>query len=341
MLGKDMLQTVTQSHPAKQGSSATPTLGSSTQHSKEKPKLPTRAEISCMKAQIAVTLEKLDAAALPEIDNSEETIVSIYIHFSDLCRTVKTLNGLLKGDMAIRRQKTAICTPKEDENPQTLSFHPEISVEHPRGLSLSPTPFDSSLIDIYSSVYSDAEPTEESLLPFCHAQINFEQHSTPPTSTSVYIAPLKIPTRVLSLTSAGNAPRFNTPEPFEQEIRELNTRIEESSQPGFSQRHSTTAYDPVMSRHQTTRFCCQGLFDSPCPFRPFSVPISDSETDKPRQFISNSKTHHLRSMSGPSYQSIESRDGSIFEERADLDDEPLSMDELISFLRERNSIRDL
>lgn len=208
----------------------TPSPGSN-KELKEKPAFPAQGEISRMKTHVSTTLERLDAAVLSGPDASDETTISIYIHFSDLCRTTNALYSLLNRSLlGISEAST------RDENiiPFDFSDHPaQIQVEYSRGSSHPLSPINGSLVETSSSAYSDEEPVGERRIAVYSPASDIRPDSTSPTATNLKVAPLRIPLRSSSLTSSSNINRLSAPEPFEQEIQELSTRIEESSQMGL------------------------------------------------------------------------------------------------------------
>lgn len=227
-----ILPTIEPQQPAGLGSSRT-SSGNNKQCLKDRLALPDQAETACIKAKIASTFAKLDAAILSGVEPSDETVVSINLHFLDLCRTANNLCRVLKRTFFVERD--LIDTHTNGKNQSTDSSDLEIIVECPRGPSRSATPFNSSLLNVSSSIYLDEYPDNDSTYFSCLTSCDSETFPTIPTPIKVCIAPLRIPVRRPPPRSATNTAHYCTPEPFEQEIEALNMQIDESSQLGWSQ----------------------------------------------------------------------------------------------------------
>ncbi|KAF3763961.1 hypothetical protein M406DRAFT_75186 [Cryphonectria parasitica EP155] len=166
-----------------------------------------------------------------------------------------------------------------------------------------------------------------------------------------YVAPLRLPSssppsveipRRRALSGDCGIPAA----PFEREIRALTTQINESPLGRMGRAEMTARHIPQSQMSADSH--ADELPSTPCQEerlrrRPVSLPDSNYASIPTRQFSTEQKTRRLRSMRATS-----SDDGYYCGNASDMDvrrgqdgSETLNMDELLTFLRDGNSMRDL
>lgn len=294
--------------------------------------LPTKARVLQVRDEIDLALRRLDDLVGGNTRNTlEESVsLSISLHLHDLHRSGRALNSILSA-----RNTYSI-------DAETTISSSDFLVEQSRGSRRLPT---SDLDDSFSSsLIACSESPSTYSLTNSNAKVDARDaghSSTPPTVTPPRIAPLLLPRRNISVRSDSGCTR-DTPEksPFDQEIRALDDHINTSLQ--LSPRTSTNSTQgPRRARAAELR---RRLVDSPCPDLPIRRPVSldghqaASFLCHRRQFSTEEKTQRLRALRAASTPRSLRVDGSSMGTRPSS--EPL-MDELMDFLRDGNSLRDL
>lgn len=330
---------------------------------------PSQGQASELRRQIENTrhvLDQIDIFIAEESPQDEEPCqkansftTSVALHLADLHSSAKALQAILKK----KRQ------PRGSEKIR------ETSAELPRGPSRIPTlelgdSFDgNSVIHCTASVSSD-DDSDISLLP-----------SSPPPATTITksqpdpptlqvtelgaIAPLRIPQRSCSLNYPTTVTgRKLTCSPFEKEMRDIDRQLKESSQGcGTSRPLNKPPSASLMHRRRPNNLsigvpCRRAVslqtprgFDSPTVGAFWSETAESprgertSFVDEP-QFSTEAKARRLRSLKRLSAPQAQKRavEQTVSAEKTAFDggeEEPLQMEELMDFLREGNSMRDL
>lgn len=313
-------------------------------------------------------INTLLAADLPQTEQADHKAISIStsiaVHLADLHTSAKALHAIL-GKKHLPRVTEASEASREP------------SVERPRRL---PTPelgdsFDSnSVLDCAASFYPDDNP-EAPLLPF---PLKVASHLPPPPASSPFqvaqsgeiVAPLRLPYRSFSVGNSKKAlDRRPICSPFEKEMRDIDRQIKESSQ-ALGRGQSTTCSNrppsaSLMHRRKVNDLSvgtpCRRVVSLQTPIRGYDSPTVGSfwpgiaadlqprggsvSLDLERQFSTEAKTRRLRSLkrvSAPAVAQQAAEHTSLVENiRPNDEEEPLRMEELMDFLREGNSMRDL
>lgn len=332
----------TQSH-SRAGDYQTPTIDRKPHGSNSR--LLTKAHVLKLRQEANAALDRLEA--LISSDNElgdafEPCNVSVSMHLDDLGNSAKALNNILAcRDVTASTTANFANLTGKDPSPQVLPCSTDQRIEHRRGAVCLTTPElrsfveQSSLINEYSS---------DCITP---ALV---------TNRCLHVAPLRLRTRqppTQSAHSLDSSQIFDTSSPFQNELLALDTQINASSQ--LSRRYTTDASEQPLHSQRNSR-----LHTTPWP-RPLSLPSStpmtsvivegssnlDSVEFQPRsgsyqrrQFSTEEKARRLRtirvSLTTPTELTMASYPGP-----RDSTEESLCMEELLGFLRQGNSLRDL
>lgn len=319
------------------GNEQRPSIGKDPERSK--PKFPTNGQVMKLRQDINTALDRVEALILSDdtvYDAVESCSVSVSMYIVDLERSVKALNNILTPREATS-SATASSAPFTKGDSQILSSSTDQIVQYRRGAICLSTP----ALSFSEQTSSVNEYPHDRSMPALVTP-NPSAHSTRSTARTLHVAPLKLPTRKPAEQSAESQ---SSPQglgsPFQNELHALDIQISASSQP--SRRYTTSSYEssPLHSRNRHTM---------PCPI-PSSLtlcsPTTSSNVDAsstldssylgsyhPRQFSTEEKRRRLRTLRASSAsQSLQVTRGSM--------EDSLCMEELLGFLREGNSLREL
>lgn len=331
--------------------------------------LQARQELDSVLGRLGDLLEDVPSELL--CDESLSLSISLYV--DDIRQKSKTLDTVLSA-------KHISTLKRSEEDINSLPALDNTSVEQPRSCSIShlPTPdFDGSFNIDLRQFSRDESPRQSpgrgnaarSLPPLAHQRHSSSPASRPlAASTPLSVAPLQLPRRSTSLSSFGSRSRASpsssssSTSPFCREIHALDAHINASRREGrrSSPSSSTGSSSKPPQCHLRARTLDLGqgsrlLVDAPgCPApRPLvrrQVSLDDhrallqryESTGHRRQFSTEGKAQRLRSLRGaPSSPQLLLRHDDARAGSGQDAAEPLSMDELMGFLREGNSLREL
>lgn len=307
--------------------------------------LPDHSVISSLKLQVNTVLSQLTSLVAEDIDTSDETSVSISMHFADLQSSVNALSKLLKCDITKQHQLTDTRAARDYPTPEPSPT--ETQVERSRRLPSLPTPdFRDSLLEW--SAMSAGHLEEQSSRNQRYSSSS--SISSPPEN----IEPLKLSTRDSSPSSIRSIIRESSREASQPRSQPQNRRAcsspaLQSSRVDLTRRHTTNPARSALRHGRTSelRPGLDGLFDAPLPSPPSSIHTVDTgESDSYRlhHFSTEEKTRRFRSMrmSLPPLGGLQlDHTAGAGDSGDDAGSEPLRMEELMSFLREGNSLRQL
>lgn len=321
-------------------SSSTATKPPSIDTSESNQVLLTRANVTHIRNEMDLVLHRLDHLLSEDARNTleESVVLAISFHLDDLQRSTRALNTILSAgwETSCFSADTEITGSSED-----------LSVEQPRCPTRLPTPdFDnSSMMSLLAHTESSSTYSADEMSTNLAIHEATHNSNSDLTTTPLRVLPLHLPKRNISVRSA-NGSLYHTPQksPFDQEIRALDSQINSSSQLELNRPVSINSAEGVRQARipDGLRSC---LIDTPCPApirRHLSLDGHQSlgvRRCHKRQFSTEEKTQRLRALRSASTTPSPAGDGSF--PAIKLSSEPLRMDELMEFLRDGNSIRQL
>lgn len=302
------------------------------------PKPPTQADVLQTRQELDSVLSRLGdlLEEVPSDPSDESLSLSISLYVDDIRRKSKALNTVSSAKQI---------SPKRSE--ESISLSPDAAVEQPRCVSHLPTPdFDGSF-DIDLRQFSHEESPSRGSGNAGSLSVADQGHSPSPSATPMplHIAPLQLPRRSTSLSSFNNPRKQNTTtSPFCREIHELDAHINASRR----ESRRSSSKPPQCHLRARTLDLNHRLVDPPCPApRPLNrqVSLDDHKTllqrYEKRQFSTEEKAQRLRCLRATSSTLHPHHSHARPEAARGCSPETLSMDELMGFLREGNSLREL
>lgn len=307
-------------------------------------------------------LENFENIAEDYLAKDDTTITSTALLINDLRRNTHTLNRIISGHLSPAPVKVGVtdgiknlCTPSSWSFEKQVEEELDSTIEHPRALSRLPTPDFSNSFDYredgdylsdsgsdYSQDVSVAPPHEGSV-PF----------SSSPLTSPFHVAPLNLPNRTPSIQSstAGSVRKTRSPVPHRSPFLTLRHNHSRSSPTQIYEIRQSRPLPPVPSRTRPTSeihpftndeygYSPESSSNRYLSLQP-SISMLHRVESNSSHFSTAEKTRRLRNLRGTTTPDESGFGDDVSRMRLSVEQEPLRVDELMTYLREGGSIRDL